>query len=722
MTLTVTDERARTDIAPGELLPAEALRRFGGGMHQRAAVTECDHKAVALYGLPRVDRRYAELLTELPAHTQELMADGIAWEERIYARIEALYEADDLRLLIDHADYLGDPDGLEEAVRTATQDGFDVAVKIDEDADKIDLVAGGDVGDSMTLAALRGGADVIIGAVLPYSATYRLKPDLLVGGQPVDVKLGKALQTAQRSSEWAVSRLEDPRYDTSVLEEHAGSAKWPYAVQLAAYARRMAELGFAPAPVAGILGGEGTIVWYPLDEPVIPTPERGRRGRVTAYEAERIVDGYYQDGITEFVAWYNGERGEPASRPTMKSACAECPAFQNICYPQMADADDVSLVAGATPTQRPKLEAFDLDRRRDLADLDYQTAVAVAQELPVDAMIEEARSGLHPASDPVSVLWERDKPAKRDALTAVGVATVADVAALHDDTARLTGIGVKSLPKLVDQSRAQIVGRLFRQRGVDDLDLGLHHADPAKQSKFPLIAVHSDMENDGDHLIGIGATVRVYGTKLRRQIGYRWFNAFDHLDVADPAERSARIMAEYWNWQAGLFEHAIGRARACGRDRMFQVSFTKAENRVFTAQAAFAEEVDGLDAPSPEQVADELESRWVDLHELVTKQLVWPTEDHKLKTIAKYARFSWRDPEPSGGNCVVWYRRALEAHARGDEAEFAALRRRIREYNEDDTLAQVVVHEWLHDLTTRAPDKLRSIAELDADPRFARSR
>jgi len=45
-----------------------------------------------------------------------------------------------------------------------------------------------------------------------------------------------------------------------------------------------------------------------------------------------------------------------------------------------------------------------------------------------------------------------------------------------------------------------------------------------------------------------------------------------------------------------------------------------------------------------------------DLHAVLTSQLVWPTEDVTLKTLAKYVRFMWRDEDPSGGNSIAWYR------------------------------------------------------------------
>jgi predicted RecB family nuclease len=85
---------------------------------------------------------------------------------------------------------------------------------------------------------------------------------------------------------------------------------------------------------------------------------------------------------------------------------------------------------------------------------------------------------------------------------------------------------------------------------------------------------------------------------------------------------------------------------------------------------------------------------WVDLYEVLTTQLVWPTMDHTLKTLAKEVSYAWRDDDPSGSNSVVWYQGAINL----ENPEHEALRERILEYNEDDNRATAWLLNWLQKL------------------------
>ncbi|SER93800.1 RecB family nuclease, putative, TM0106 family [Propionibacterium cyclohexanicum] len=67
-----------------------------------------------------------------------------------------------------------------------------------------------------------------------------------------------------------------------------------------------------------------------------------------------------------------------------------------------------------------------------------------------------------------------------------------------------------------------------------------------------------------------------------------------------------------------------------------------------------------------------------------------------LKALAQSgAGFRWRDEEPGGLNSQRWFARAVGS---ADAVEKAALRRRVLEYNEDDTRATLALREWLRTL------------------------
>ncbi len=74
--------------------------------------------------------------------------------------------------------------------------------------------------------------------------------------------------------------------------------------------------------------------------------------------------------------------------------------------------------------------------------------------------------------------------------------------------------------------------------------------------------------------------------------------------------------------------------------------------------------------------------------DLVVKYSDWPSYTYGIKSIAKQIGFSWRDPDPSGANSIVWYNEYLQAPSRKDRLQ------RILEYNEDDCRAMIAIKEY----------------------------
>ena len=83
------------------------------------------------------------------------------------------------------------------------------------------------------------------------------------------------------------------------------------------------------------------------------------------------------------------------------------------------------------------------------------------------------------------------------------------------------------------------------------------------------------------------------------------------------------------------------------------------------------------------------------LYDVVTKNSVWPTKDHSIKSLAQYLGFSWRDSDPSGAASVEWFQRFLEE-------KDPEIKKRILEYNEDDCIAMRVLLDALEDTPVRA--------------------
>lgn len=366
----------------------------------------------------------------------------------------------------------------------------------------------------------------------------------------------------------------------------------------------------------------------------------------------------------------------------------------------------MSLVAGVTVDRQARLRSAGVAGRRDLARLHHPTASARTVEPDLADMIVQAHSGTHRSDDPVGALWRRDRPARRRDLAALGVRTVGDVARLDVATATVD-VG-RRLPQLIDQARVQIVGEphLTRTASV-----------PSRCGQDVVggrrdVELHTDLEHDGDLLIGVGCTVRTADQRLRWLAGHHWFSLFAHPDVA-PSEGSARAFAAFWNWQDRL----VGAARRLELT-VGHLVYSDAERRTLVGLAERCAP-SGQGTPAPQQVADAFDGHWTDLHRLLTDRLLRPAGDTRLKTLAgDIAGFRWRDPEPSGANCVAWFRRARIAQRTGDRATFARLRSRIADYNADDCAGQAHLVGWLHRRLSGDGPALQPVAALDDDPRF----
>lgn len=88
--------------------------------------------------------------------------------------------------------------------------------------------------------------------------------------------------------------------------------------------------------------------------------------------------------------------------------------------------------------------------------------------------------------------------------------------------------------------------------------------------------------------------------------------------------------------------------------------------------------------------------RSIDLYfDVVLPATEWPTNDHSIKTLAKYLGFQWRDTDPSGASSIEWYHRWLETRD-------PAIKQRILDYNEDDCSATAVLLKGIRELALDA--------------------
>lgn len=81
-------------------------------------------------------------------------------------------------------------------------------------------------------------------------------------------------------------------------------------------------------------------------------------------------------------------------------------------------------------------------------------------------------------------------------------------------------------------------------------------------------------------------------------------------------------------------------------------------------------------------------TRFIDIHAVLTRSVLLPTESYALKSIARWLGFDWRDTEANGSQAILWYDYWLET---GDRTWLD----RILLYNEDDCRATAIVKDWL---------------------------
>jgi predicted RecB family nuclease len=250
----------------------------------------------------------------------------------------------------------------------------------------------------------------------------------------------------------------------------------------------------------------------------------------------------------------------------------------------------------------------------------------------------------------------------------------------------------------IDQARVSIVGKPHLARGTSTISV--------PRATFEL-DIDIEDSNGLCYLIGVADTWRrkENGTFKARTD----FHAF--ADWTRTEEGEAKVFAEFWAYL--IAQEAKATANRWG---FRAYHYTEHETRYFRHLAIKHAGKPGV--PTLDALNAFLDSnKWVDLHKIVSTEIVWPTENHQLKTLARYIGFDWRDEAPGGANSMAWFAQATESP---DEEVREAAQRRILEYNEDDVLATLALRDWLDrpGSRPRSGNSLPAVETLDA--RFTR--
>ena len=83
-------------------------------------------------------------------------------------------------------------------------------------------------------------------------------------------------------------------------------------------------------------------------------------------------------------------------------------------------------------------------------------------------------------------------------------------------------------------------------------------------------------------------------------------------------------------------------------------------------------------------VRGDINSKMIDLYQIVKKNAVLPLTSYGLKEIAKYFKFKWRSSDAGGGNSMLWF-------DEWNKSKDKKVLKKILNYNEDDVKGTYVV-------------------------------
>jgi predicted RecB family nuclease len=518
-----------------------------------------------------------------------------------------------------------------------------------------------------TIAAMDGGLLFIWNGSLPLDEAGRRsgKPDLLVregdGYLPVDVKHHRTLKEEQGGSA-LVSKADLPNLAAATdLEGFVLAPNKNDTLQLAHYRRMLDACGFgSDSSLGGIIGKEGLVVWYDLDEPRFTTKSTSGKRKTKKRSPMEVYDhefGFRLDVAAAARAHKENSSVELLVEPVRVSECGAC-GFNEVCSPLLeAGFGSTSLLPRVGYRQWLQLKEAGLLDRQQVADLSYPTAKLVSQRVDVPKVLNLAATS--DSAAPVAELIPRAKKQIETLLNA-GIVAVSDVLTLDQETAALPGF----VAEAILNARAALGSEPVYRRLEADGDVP--RAD---------IEVDIDMENVLEGVYLWGALLTHRSGEIGISEGYHPFATFDQVDE----ESEIEVLLGMWHWLSDVRQQTS----AQGLTFKAFVWHEQAENTqlrriVKSSPAEFREEIDSLIA------SDE----WVDLKRVF--DLSWITGgSSSLKVIAPFADFDWEVEDAGGAMSMVKYDKAVD----GDQdAETWLL-----DYNRGDVEATAAIREWLHE-------------------------
>lgn len=201
----------------------------------------------------------------------------------------------------------------------------------------------------------------------------------------------------------------------------------------------------------------------------------------------------------------------------------------------------------------------------------------------------------------------------------------------------------------------------------------------APEPRLPRADIEVDFDCESDE------TVYMWGVRItRRATGEVTELTFD--DYTNTPEGEEKVFRQVWELFQELSEEATQNEETI---RFYH--YTAYERTQMRELAKTYATHPGI--PSETQIDDFYKSgATVDMYPFLSKDVVWPTLNHSIKTLAQYTGFTWRDETPGGDQSMLWYRAACsDPDPQQRENNIA----RLREYNIDDVRAQTHLRDWI---------------------------
>ncbi len=537
--------------------------------------------------------------------------------------------------------------------------------------------------EALTVSSMEARCPLIVGGRLPTDHVGRRvgEPDLLVaasagGYRAVDIKMHRTLDAASGLSSGSAlfSALTSPSLEAAALSpertrrRHRGDL-----LQLAHYQRMLEAAGFSPGPSrddarwGGIIGSEGVVVWWDLDESLWATPSStGKQKRRSTMEIYDFEFDFRLDIMAIAHRHLVDPNVEPLVVPIRIGECAECRWWSH-CGPVLNEGSGcVSLIPRSGWRSWKTHHAHGVTDRAQLAALDHRTAALVSANVDVRPLIDA--TGRLDDDTPVAEVIGTRKSSQVAKLQDAGIVTLGDARSLCMRTASYSDAPPAGLAEQIDRARAALGSSpVYRRRGVESVIVP--RAD---------IEVDIDMENVetgvylwGTLVSGSPAALEVAGAAAGYQAFYTWTPLEEDVET--------QLFEEFWQWLCALRKTASSSGLSfCAY--CYNAGAENGQMRRNAARLGLTEDVEAF--ISSEQ--------WVDLLRVFDSQLLTGSAIG-LKTVAPLCDFSWDVDDPGGGESMIRYDIAVDPASPGSQPA----QEWLLDYNRSDVEATLALRNWL---------------------------